>query len=107
MLYWKTPILAQKETIMKVTEPVVISNGVLTNVHDPADCAGRACWVHTPSDHPLKDAPVLFRYDRGIIERTCPHGVGHPDPDDLAYRRSRGAEDTSVHGCDGCCRSER
>jgi hypothetical protein len=30
------------------------------------------------------------------MERICPHGVGHPDPDDVF------ATDT-VHGCDGCC----
>jgi hypothetical protein len=43
----------------------------------------------------MKDWPQHYRYDRGMTERICPHGVGHPDPDD---RTANG-----VHGCDGCC----
>ena len=36
------------------------------------------------------------------MERTCPHGVGHPDPD------SPWAHDSHewIHGCDGCCLDE-
>lgn len=68
------------------------------------------CCVHKPSDHPLKDAPQNWRADRGLMERICPHGIGHPDVDDLAHKRrtltpamyDRFAFD--VHGCDGCCR---
>jgi hypothetical protein len=30
-----------------------------------------------------------------MMERTCRHGVGHPDPDDL--------NPDTIHGCDGCC----
>jgi hypothetical protein len=36
------------------------------------------------------------------MERICPCGVGHPDPDDAAYRLSQGDDDTT-HGCCGCC----
>ena len=45
----------------------------------------------------MRDWPQHFRDDRGIMERICPHGVGHPDPDD--YLAGDG-----MHGCDGCCR---
>jgi hypothetical protein len=42
------------------------------------------------------------------MERICPHGVGHPDPDHLAFVEERYGTDEasveSVHGCDGCCR---
>lgn len=31
------------------------------------------------------------------MERICPHGVGHPDPDCMYAKRD------TVHGCDGCC----
>lgn len=68
---------------------------VVGRVHDSAACAGRNCVVHNPSDHHMRDWPTHFRNDRGITERICPHGVGHPDPDDPT-------EDT-IHGCDGCC----
>jgi hypothetical protein len=78
------------------------------NIHMPKDCAGRPCVVHNPSDHSMRDFKTHLRFPgpwdiKGIhTERICPHGIGHPDPDDLEYWRSRG-EDYGVHGCDGCC----
>lgn len=74
-------------------------------VHHPSKCEGRHCCIHNPSDHHMKDWPLHWRQDRGIMERTCPHGIGHPDPDDAAHRASKGDTD-SVHGCDGCCDPE-
>jgi hypothetical protein len=38
------------------------------------------------------------------MERICPHGVGHPDPDDAAYHIRIGQGYKTIHGCDGCCR---
>lgn len=77
---------------------------VLTNVHAATACAGRACALHAPSDHPMAGWPLNWRSDRRLMERVCSHGVGHPDPDDVAYRVSRGEPATvAVHGCDGCC----
>lgn len=43
--------------------------------------------------------PQNWRSDRGIMERICEHGVGHPDPDDP----KAGNKYEAVHGCDGCC----
>lgn len=62
------------------------------------------CALHAPSDHHMVTWPLHWRGDRLILERICEHGVGHPDPDDAAYRRrfTPGNGD-SVHGCDGCC----
>lgn len=75
------------------------------NVHDEKDCQGTNCCIHNPSDHHMKDWPRHWRYDRCIMERICPHGVGHPDPDDVAYLTRIGAPDNgSMHGCDGCCK---
>lgn len=75
--------------------------------HGLADCDGHPCCIHDPSDHPMRDFPLFWRADRGLMERTCPHGIGHPDPDDIAHkRRARGekfARYESIHGCDGCC----
>jgi len=45
---------------------------------------------------------MVWKPDRGIIERMCIHGVGHPDPDSLTYLHGR---DDGVHGCCGCCAS--
>jgi hypothetical protein len=73
-------------------------------VHTKEDCKGEYCCIHNPSDHHMKDWPTNWRPDRNMMERICPHGIGHPDPDDLAFkaRTSDGYID-SVHGCDGCC----
>lgn len=80
---------------------------VLRGVHaEGSDCHEHGCVIHNPSDHAMRAFPTLWRGDRGIMERLCPHGVGHPDPDDQAYiTRVRGeGHAEGVHGCDGCCR---
>jgi hypothetical protein len=46
----------------------------------------------------MRGMPQVWRGDVGYIERTCPHGVGHPDPDEIFL--------DAVHGCDGCCMPE-
>ena len=78
----------------------------LVNVHDPSLCEGSGCAIHNhPSDHPLKDSPLNWRTDRGILERVCPHGVGHPDWDAAWYLQSLGRGHENIHGCcpDMCC----
>ena len=78
----------------------------LGRTHDPRDCEDRGCAIHNhPSDHPLKDAPLYWRTDRGILERLCPHGVGHPDADAALYLASIGKGVENVHGCceQRCC----
>lgn len=93
---------------------------VLTNVHDPSECEGQYCVVHAPSKHPLVNAPTHWRVGlvwdpkleafRGgeIMERICPCGIFHPDPDDLAFvvRRfgTERADELTSHDCCGCCR---
>lgn len=78
------------------------------------DCMEHGCCIHNPSDHHMRDWPTLWRNDRGIMERICEHGVGHPDPDGIAYmlRVSESSGEPfpiadGIHGCDGCCRRER
>lgn len=78
----------------------------LTNVHpETAECHQHGCVVHSPSTWALSEAPLNWRTDRGIFERICEHGVGHPDIDtvDWLMRHGRGAE--AAHGCCGygCC----
>ena len=80
---------------------------VMRNVHDPRACEGRGCAIHDhPSDHPLKNAPLNWRNDRGILERICEHGVGHPDYDSARYLDAIGDSISNVHGCDLCCLSQ-
>lgn len=85
-------------------------DGVLLMAHNDGLCADeKACCIHNPSDHPMVGFRRFWRGDRGLMERICPHGVGHPDPDALAYKQSVMSESAykagayDVHGCDGCC----
>ena len=92
----------------ELAEALILHDGNILDVHPATQCAlPDRCSVHNPSDHPLKDAPYNWRNDRGLMERICEHGVGHPDPDDLAYKKAviPNYEDYEfgVHGCDGCC----
>lgn len=80
-------------------------------IHSRDKCEGRACAIHNPSEHHMRSFPTNYR-DGGLfdikpphMERICPHGVGHPDPDDAAFWAILGM-DVSVHGCDGCCRPD-
>ena len=72
--------------------------------HDKARCQNThaPCSIHSPSMHHMITWNMHWRGDRMMMERICTHGIGHPDPDDAAYRVSIGKGD-SVHGCDGCC----
>lgn len=76
-------------------------------VHDKNDDCLVSCVIHNPSQHSMRAFPTLWRADRGLMERLCPHGVGHPDPDDIAFKaRVYGtafAKAAAIHGCDGCC----
>jgi len=69
--------------------------------HGAAACLGKPCPVHNPSAHHMRKWPLNYRFDRGITERICKHGVGHPDPDCLR------AQKDSTHGCDGCCHKKK
>lgn len=72
-------------------------------VHSKEDCLGPHCVIHNPSIHSMRGFKLLWRaaglwdIKPSHFERICPHGIGHPDPDNRNY------EDLAVHGCDGCC----
>lgn len=74
---------------------------IIRNVHLLEACAGGPCVLHNPTEHELAWMPLEWRADRGIFERICPCGIGHPDPDQRAYwvRTRQWAE--LVHGCCG------
>lgn len=81
----------------------LIGGQTLVKVHEADKCAGEFCTIHNPSDHHMKDWPQNWRSDRGIMERMCQHGIGHPDPDDPAMKFSY----ERIHGCDMCCHDPR
>lgn len=70
--------------------------------HPLSACLGQACAVHAPSNHHMRDWPKLLRAS-SLIERVCDHGIGHPDPDSMAWQETQGRGHLWVHGCDGCC----
>ena len=78
----------------------VTGTGQVLQVHNKGECRGKHCPIHFPSNHCMRDFPTHWRDDRGIMERICPHGVGHPDPDQVMDKAEW------VHGCDGCCSEE-
>lgn len=102
------------ETVtVTVAEPLMgqVVPNIRLEIHDREKCEGYACPFHAPSDHHMTAWPMVVRLDKNaLVERTCEHGVGHPDPDSLAYFvRTRGEREASalgIHGCDGCCRAE-
>jgi hypothetical protein len=67
------------------------------HTHAAFECREKNCVVHSPSNHHMRTWPINYRMDRGITERICKHGIGHPDPDCIR------AKENSIHGCDGCC----
>lgn len=81
------------------------SEVVLTKVHEATDCIGPVCSLHNRSDHPMRNFPQHWRSDRFMMERICPHGIGHPDPDDPKISMAPQGEKNYelMHGCDGCC----
>lgn len=88
-------------------EEYITGTGQKVTVHNKEDCSGH-CAIHNPSDHHMKDWPTNWRQDIGLMERICSCGVGHPDPDDLAYKKKMFGDDYEnfafgVHGCCGCC----
>lgn len=84
---------------------VMLAGGeLLAHVHSEDKCNGRRCPIHNLTDHSMRAFPQHFRLDNGLMERTCPHGIGHPDPDALPYFEERGLRGFDIHGCDGCCR---
>ncbi len=74
--------------------PVRLQGGEKIIAHGVAWCE-KPCAIHWPSQHHMRSWPQHWRSDRGIIERLCDHGTGHPDPDDKSRDR--------LHGCCGCC----
>lgn len=80
--------------IIHANEPVQLEHSeIWLDAHPSTRCVSQPCALHNRTDHSMRKFPQLWRGDRKIIERICPCGVGHPDPDDPTTDR--------VHGCCG------
>jgi hypothetical protein len=76
---------------------------VFANTHERNETCEKACVIHNPTDHHMKYWQLHWRHDRGMFERICRHGIGHPDPDQFPFWEATGREAEKVHGCCGCC----
>ena len=85
---------------MNETEMTFTNSGQILTHHPVAICHP-PCPIHAPSDHHMVTWPLHWRDDRWIMERLCPHAIGHPDPDD--YKIRTGMDDGDHYSCDGCC----
>jgi hypothetical protein len=88
-------------------ERVQLEGGQWLIGHAARRCEGDICCIHNRTDHHMREWPQNWRDDAGKMERICPHGIGHPDPDDMTFQLGSdiGVEKKwiGVHGCDGCC----
>lgn len=79
------------------------------NIHQvsPA-CIAQGCMIHNPDEEWVgnrEDWPYFPRAD-GRMERLCPHGVGHSDPNNTRWLQKIAPHlAPGIHGCDGCCRT--
>ena len=87
---------------MTVSYQQLEHSSVRLATHVEGTCIDQWCTIHNRSEHPMRVFPQHWRNDRDIMERVCPHGIGHPDPDEYRLRLEDG-EVQLVHGCDGCC----
>lgn len=77
--------------------------GQTVMVH-PSESCTPPCAIHAPSDHAMRSWPTYWNIEEGVVERICPHEIGHPDPDDFKTRmRIRTGTFFDYHHCDGCC----
>ena len=97
--------MSKRSFLAAIQDMIPVPVERLVNVHPREACAGEHCCIHNPSVHSLSDAPMQWRQDRRLMERVCVHGVGHPDPDDVAYQNRVNPDGgVEIHGCCGCCR---
>jgi hypothetical protein len=80
-------------------EDYTTGTGQKLRVHAADACEGAYCVIHRRKPGPQADWPTSWRGQWGGMELLCPHGVGHPAPEQLARP---GFAD--IHTCDGCCR---
>lgn len=80
-------------------EQHILESGQVLQTHPRGVCMGTWCCIHAPMPGPWESWPRWWREDRGIMERTCPHGVGHPVAEMYEPAIAMGHEGMLVHGC--------
>lgn len=86
-----------------------LTSSVIRNIHEEHQCAGRYCVIHNPSDHHMRNLPLIWNSPESQMERLCDHDFTHPDPDDIAYWVDIAQQPwKAVHECcpHNCCNKE-
>ncbi len=79
----------------------VLESGQSILTHGLRTCRGTPwCAIHVPQPGPWESWPRLWRDDRMMMERICPHGVGHPAAEQTEWSQQQGI--SLDHGCDMC-----
>lgn len=76
---------------------------VFSHTHERNETCAQGCVIHNRTNHHMRWWPLHWRGDRGMFERICDCGIGHPDPDQGPYWSYSGQDWQWVHGCCGCC----
>ncbi len=83
-------------------EQYISGTGQRMRVHRAEDCVispeAPWCVIHKPMPGPWSTWRTHWRSDRRIMERICPHGVGHPAAEYYLYATRPHVD----HGCDAC-----
>lgn len=82
-------------------EPEVhlLESGQSLQTHNSGQCFGQWCAIHRPMPGPWESWPRQWRDDRGILERVCPCGTGHPVAEMYEWAIANGKGFELVHGC--------
>lgn len=96
------PNTTTKVTVPNWGEQYISGTGQSMRVHRAQDCVispeAPWCVIHKPMPGPWSTWRTHWRADRRIMERVCPHGVGHPAAEYYLYATRPHLD----HGCDTC-----
>jgi len=84
---------------------ITLHDGMVLQTHGPRRCAGFHCCIHNPSDHPLRNAPMVWLGQLNLMMRICKHEELHPDPDSMNVVAARLLNFEGWHPCceGNCC----
>lgn len=58
------------------------SDEILYASHDAENCPLGPCPLHHRTEHHMRGWPQHYDSELQLVQRVCPHGTLHPDPDD-------------------------
>lgn len=114
----EAPVRAQQPAGPRIEPNKLEHTNTTYNTHAADVCDQEfPCSIHRRSPHPMRAFPQTWCGQHHIMERLCPHGLAHPDPDDYLVRtkqvgttppdpddyQAKTPVSDATHPCDGCC----